>query len=117
MNLVQWAYVLLAAGASGGLLLAVLLSTGMRYPRWFGAAHGALGLVGLVQMGLALYGQGAVHPARASWGFAAVAAALLGGATFFRLIHRDRRPLPLALAHGGLALTGLALLYPTAFGA
>ncbi|MEN9544532.1 MAG: hypothetical protein RLZZ598_1365 [Pseudomonadota bacterium] len=61
--------------------------------------------------------QGAEFPARASWGFAAVAAALLGGTTFFRLIHRDRRPLPLALAHGALALAGLVLLYPIAFGA
>ena len=67
-------------------------------------------------MGLALYGQGAALPARASWGFAAVAAALLGGATFFRFVHRDRRPLPLALAHGTLALAGLVLLYPIAFG-
>lgn len=116
MNLIQWAFVALAAGASGGLLFVVLLTTGKRYPRWFGAGHGLLGLVGLALMGFALYGQGAALPARASWGFAAVAAALLGGATFFRLIHRDRRPLPLAVAHGTLALAGLVLLYPIAFG-
>jgi peptidoglycan/LPS O-acetylase OafA/YrhL len=115
MNLTQWAYLALAAGAGGGLLFAVLLMAGKRYPRWFGAAHGALGLVGLALMGLALYGQGSVQPDRANWGFAAVAAALLGGATLFRLIHRDRRPLPLALVHGTLALAGLVLLYPTAF--
>lgn len=117
MTLIQSAYVALAAAASGGLLFVLLLVTGTRYPRWFGAGHGALGLLGLALMGLALFGQGAEYPARATWGFAVVTAALLGGATFFRLIHRDRRPLPLALAHGGLAAIGLALLYPAAFGA
>ncbi len=116
MSLVQWAFAALAAGASGGVLFVVLLMAGKRYPRWFGAGHGLLGLVGLALMGFALYGQGAVLPTRASWGFAAVAAALLGGATFFRLIHRDRRPLPLAVAHGMLGLAGLVLLYPIAFG-
>lgn len=116
MNLVQWAFLALAAGASGGLLFVVLLTTGTRYPSWFGAGHGVLGLLGLALMGFALYGQGTALPARASWGFAVVTAALLGGATFFRLIHRDRRPLPLALAHGTLALVGLVLLYPIAFG-
>lgn len=116
MNLVQWAFVALAAGASGGLLFVLLLMSGRRYPRWFGAGHGLLGLLGLAMMGFALYGQGAVAPVPASWGFAAVAAALIGGATFFRLIHRDRRPLPLAVAHGALALGGLVLLYPIAFG-
>lgn len=116
MNLVQWAFVVLAAGASGGLLFVMLLMAGKRYPRWFGAGHGVLGLMGLALMGFALFGQGAVLPTRAYWGFAVVAAALLGGATLFRLVHRDRRPLPLAVAHGTLALAGLVLLYPIAFG-
>lgn len=117
MNLTQWAYLALSAGACGGLLFAVLLVTRTRYPRWFGAAHGALGLLGLALMGVALYGQGAALPARAWWGFGAVAAALLGGVTLFRFLFPDRRPLPLALMHGALAITGLVLLFPTAFGA
>jgi hypothetical protein len=115
MNLTQWAFLALAAGASGGLLFAVLLVTRTRYPRWFGAAHGTLGLLGLALMGAALYGHGAALPARAWWGYAVVAAALLGGTTFFRFLFPDRRPLPLALTHGALAIGGLVLLYPAAF--
>jgi peptidoglycan/LPS O-acetylase OafA/YrhL len=114
MNFTQWAFVTLAAGASGGLLFLLML-TQIRYPRWFGPAHGMLGLVGLTLMGLALFGQGAALSERAIWGFATIAAALLGGGTFFRFIYRDRRPLFWVVMHGALALAGLVLLFPIAF--
>lgn len=83
MNFTQWAFVTLAAGASGGLLFLLMLLTQIRYPRWFGPAHGMLGLVGLTLMGLALFGQGAALSERAIWGFATIAAALLGGVLSF----------------------------------
>ena len=115
LTLTQWAFLALSAGACGGLLFAVLLVTKTRYPRWFGAGHGTLGLLGLLLMGVALKGQAAALPSSAWWGFAAVAAALLGGVTLFRFLFPDRRPLPLALLHGALAIGGLVLLYPVAF--
>lgn len=116
MTLVQLSFLLLAAGACGGVLFAVLVAFGVRYPAWFGAGHGLLGLaaVGLLAYAL-LQGPAGAVPARAWWALGVFTAALAGGFTFFKLLFPDRRPLALALLHGALALAGLYLLYPLAF--
>lgn len=118
MNLAQWAYLLLAAGAFGGILFAMLVTAKVRYPRWFGAGHGLLGLTGAALMGVALSRRGGAeaHPSQ-WWAYAAVVAALLGGATLFRVLSPQQRPLLLVAAHGALALVGLWLLFPVVFGA
>jgi hypothetical protein len=118
MNLAQWAFVLLTAGAFGGILFAMLVTVKVRYPRWFGAGHGLLGLTGVAMMGIALLRRGGAdtHPSQ-WWAYAAVVAALLGGATLFRFLSPLQRPLLLVAAHGALALVGLWFLFPTVFGA
>jgi hypothetical protein len=116
MSLVQIAFLMLAAGACGGVLFVVLLARGVRYPAWFGAGHGLLGLAAIGLLGFALQQAASGMPApRAWWALGVLAAALLGGVTFFRLLFPTRRPIWLALMHGGLALLGLFLLYPVAF--
>ena len=118
MNLAQWAFVLLAGGAFGGILFTLLVTAKVRYLRWFGAGHGLLGLTGVTMMGVALSrNSGAVaHPSQ-WWAYAAVVAALLGGATLFRFLSPHQRPLLLVAAHGALALAGLWFLFPVVFGA
>lgn len=117
-SLLQIAFLMLAAGACGGLLFTGLRLLRVPYPRWFGAAHGLLGLAALATLGLAL----ATAPADASltrawWALGVFAAALLGGLTFFRWLRRPNTSLVMALMHGSLALVGLYLLYPVAFAA
>jgi hypothetical protein len=114
MSLIQIAFLMLAAGASGGVLFAVMIALGVRYPSWFGAAHGLLGLAAVALLGYALM-QG-TPPVRAWWAFGVFATGLVGGVTLFRLIFPDRRPLAMAAMHGSLALAGLVLLYPIAYG-
>jgi hypothetical protein len=113
MSLIQIAFLMLAAGACGGVLFTVLIAMGVRYPSWFGAGHGLLGLAALGVLGFALT-QTAL-PVRGWWAFGVFAAGLIGGLTLFRMIFPDRRPIAAALLHGSLALVGLYLLYPVAF--
>lgn len=115
MSLIQWAFVLFVAGACGGVSLAVLVALRIRFPRWFGPAHGLLGLLALVLLFAAnLLGEQQT-PALAWWALGLLAAALSGGLVFFRVLHPGRVPLPLALLHGGLALVGVYVLYRAAF--
>jgi hypothetical protein len=116
MSLIQIAFVMLAAGACGGLLFVVLLARGVRYPAWFGAGHGLLGLAAVGLLGFALnQASNGMPTPQAWWALGVLAAALLGGVSLFRLLFPARRPIALVLMHGGLALLGLFLLYPVAF--
>lgn len=118
MSLFQIAFLMLAAGACGGVLFAVLQGLRIAYPRWFGAGHGLLGLAGVGTLAWAVvHLPGATLASPAVWALGAFAAALLGGVTLFRWLSPQRRPLVLVLMHGGLALLGLYLLYPVAFAA
>jgi hypothetical protein len=116
MSLTQIVFLMLAAGACGGVLFVVLLARGVRYPGWFGAGHGLLGLAAVGLLGFALNRASSGMPTpQAWWALGVLAAALLGGVTFFRFLFPAHRPIWLALMHGGLALLGLFLLYPIAF--
>jgi hypothetical protein len=116
MSLFQIAFLIFAAGAGGGVLFTALLALGVRYPRWMGAGHGTMGLLALAVLGYALSQAPAdAGLSRAWWALGVFALALLGGLTLFRFLFPQRRPLVLALLHGGLALIGLYLLYPVAF--
>jgi hypothetical protein len=116
MSLTQIAFLMLAAGACGGALFIVLLTMRIRYPTWFGAGHGLLGLAAIGLLGFALWQSSTMKTLpQAWWAFGVLAAALLGGVTLFRLLFPERRPIWLALMHGAVALLGLFLLYPIAF--
>ena len=116
MSLFQIAFFAFAAGACGGLLFTVLVAWGVRYPRWMGAGHGGIGLLALGVLVYALLEAPAdASTERAWWALGVFALALLGGLSLFRWLFPQRRPLVLALLHGGLALVGLYLLYPFAF--
>lgn len=107
----------MAVVASGGLLLALLSITNMRYPSWFGLGHGGLALVGLVALGYALYNAGpdASIPQAAFWALGLLAAAFLGGALFFGVLFRHAKPRWAIMAHGGLALAGVVVLFFAAY--
>jgi len=51
MSMLQTAFGLFAAAASGGLLFTTLIALNKRYPRWFGSGHGLLGLTALAGRG------------------------------------------------------------------
>ena len=116
--LIQIAFLMLAAGACGGLLFTGLRLLRVPYPRWLGAAHGLLGLAALATLGLALAQAPSEAPlTQAWWALGVFTAALLGGLMFFRWRRRPNQSLVMALMHGSLALVGLYLLYPAAFAA
>jgi hypothetical protein len=113
VSLIQIAFLMLSAGACGGVLFTILVALGVRYPAWFGAGHGLLGLAALGLLGYALLQTAA--PTRGWWAFGVFTAGLLGGIGLFRMIFHDRRPIAAALLHGSVGLAGLFLLYPVAF--
>ena len=116
LPMIQVAFVLLAAGACGGVFFTALSALRVRYPAWFGLGHGLLGLVAVVLLAVALVlAPPGVAPPRAWWALAVLAGALAGGALLFRVIFPGRHPLWPAFVHGGAALLGLGLLFPVAF--
>ncbi|MEH3118918.1 MAG: hypothetical protein PGN25_15360 [Methylorubrum populi] len=116
MTLEQVAFCLLAGGAVGGMGLALLPRLGLRLPRGFGTVHGLVGLAGLALLFLAnLRMEGGAPPA-AWWALGLMTAALVGGLILFRTLFRGHKPLPLIGLHGALAVAGLWLLNPLAFG-
>lgn len=104
-----------AAGACGGVLFVVLGRLNVRYPRWFGAGHGLLGLAACGVLAQAVLMAPDPLPPEATWSLGVLVAALLGGLTLFRLLSVQRGRLLLAVGHGGLALLGLYLLYGVAY--
>ncbi len=117
MELIQWAFWVLAATAAGGLLFGLLLAMRARYPSWFGLAHGVLGFAGLIMLGYTLYtaGPDTAIPQTAYWALALLGAAFLGGALFFGVVFRQAKPRWVIMTHGGLALAGVAMLYFSAY--
>lgn len=113
MTLLQYAFVLLAAGAAGGVTLALLAVFRVGFPRWFGAAHGLLNLIGLALLLASNLTDGGAVAAGRWWALGILAGALLGGILFFRVIFPNRIRLRAAALHGALALVGLYVLAPT----
>lgn len=114
MSTIQIAFVLFAAIAAGGLLLAGLIAAKAPFPGFFGPAHGIGALVALAVL---LYANitGDATPDRAWWAFGVFAAGLVGGFTLFRVLFRKRAPLWMIAGHGSLGAVGLYLLYGAAF--
>lgn len=115
MNPLQMVFGMFAAGALGGVSLALMGGLGVRYPRWFGAAHGVLGLLACALLAWVLWRAEGAVPVRAAWALAVLVAALGGGFVLFRLLAVRRARRLLALGHGALAGVGLYLLYGAAF--
>lgn len=113
MTLIQIAFLLLAAGACGGLLMTFLVAVRVRYPSLLGSGHGVAGLLGLALLYVA-HLRGAA-PEGAWWGVIVITFAMLGGLVLLRTLFAEKIPLAVALAHGGLAGFGLYLIYPLAF--
>lgn len=116
MTLAQIAFCLLAGGALGGVSLALLPRLHLRPPRGFGTVHGLVGLGGIAVLFFANLGMEDGAPAAAWWALALTTSALIGGLVLFRTLFRGRKPLPLVGLHAGLAVAGLWLLNPLAFG-
>lgn len=114
MNLTQIAFVLLAAIASGGLLMLGMILVKRPIPAFLGPAHGLGGLVGLAVL-FAANLQNDAAPERAWWALGVFLAGFIGGLLFFRVLFKNRTPLLLVAGHGSLAVLGLWLLYPVAF--
>jgi hypothetical protein len=115
MNLTQWSFFLCAAVAAGGLLLATLIALRVRFPTAFGTAHGLFGLAALIVLFIVNLHGGAATPPLTWWGLGALLGAFAGGLILFRTVFPGRAPVPLVALHGGLALTGLYLIYRAAF--
>ncbi|HBO3207955.1 hypothetical protein RBK60_19035 [Pseudomonas aeruginosa] len=79
---------------------------------WIGTWIVGLG-GGVVALGYVLYSAGsdASIPQAAFWALAVLAAAFLGGALLFGVLFRQGKPRWAMVAHGGLALTGLVVLF------
>lgn len=114
MNLTQIAFLLFAAIAGGGLLMAGMIIGKFRIPAFLGPAHGLGGLAATALL-FAANLQGEATPERAWWALGVFAAGLVGGLLFFRVLFKNAAPLFLVAGHGSLAGIGLYLLYPLAF--
>jgi hypothetical protein len=105
------AAVILGLAALGGLTLAgIRLSGAPQPPTWMAIGHGSAAAVGLLILIYGAMTTGLPGLGRVALGVLLVAA--LGGATIFLGYHlRDEAlPIPLVLAHGITAATGLVLL-------
>lgn len=115
MTHLQIAFLLFAAIAAGGVMIAGLVAAKVRFPAFLGMGHG---LGALAALGFLLYvnlSAGAATPPRAWWAFAVFAAGFSGGVLLFRVLFKNNATLPLALMHGSAGAIGLFLLYGAAF--
>lgn len=115
MTLTQIAFAVFAAIASGGLGLAAMVATKVRFPGFMGVAHGLGGLAALAVLFAVNLRGGDATPDLAWWALAAFLGGLVGGLLFFRVIFPSRAPLGLVAMHGSLGALGLYLLYRAAF--
>ena len=111
------AVILFVLAAIGGAVLAAIRLSGQPYPPlWLALGHGAIAASGVAALGYAEATQTLPTLAHVALGMFVLTA--LGGATLLGLFHLQGRPLPipLVLAHGGLASASLITLLIAAFG-
>jgi hypothetical protein len=112
----QWAAVILAMAALGGIVLAAIRLRGSPYPpTWLALGHGAVAATGV---GFLIYAAAtSTVPQLAQIALGVLVLAALGGAALFVGFHLRQRPLPipLVLGHGLAAATGLILLLVAIF--
>ena len=114
MTLVQLTFFALSAGALAGGLLLVLKGLRIRFPRWFGAAHGLWNLSGIVLLFAANLVDGQSVSAARWWALGIFVTALSGGLVLCRALFQGRVPVAAAGLHGLMACFGLYLLAPAA---
>ena len=113
----QWAALILAVAALGGITLATIRLRGTPLPpTWMAVGHGIVAATGLGMLIYVAATTGIPFLAQIALGCFVLAA--LGGATLFLGFHLKGRPLPipLVIGHGLLAITGVILLFVAVFG-
>jgi hypothetical protein len=114
MNLTQIAFIFLTAIALGGIGMATMILFKVKFPAFFGPAHGLGGLAAVATL-FAANLTAAATPERAWWALIVFSAGLVGGLLIFRVLFKNSAPLFLIAGHGSIAWLGLWLLYPVAF--
>ncbi|MES2682033.1 MAG: hypothetical protein V4650_00800 [Pseudomonadota bacterium] len=115
MTLLQIAFLLFAAVAAGGLLMALMLAMKARIPALIATGHGLAGLASVALLFVANLRGGETTPALAWWALGVFTGGLIGGLLLFRVLFKDRATLGLAAVHGSVGGLGLYLLYQAAF--
>jgi hypothetical protein len=114
--MLQFAVLVFAIGALGGVVLATSVLRGRLAPWALSLLHAALGAAGLVLTALVVLGGGADVPPRTGLALLLLAVAALGG--FFLASYHLRKqpgPRPVVLIHAAVAVVGFVLLAGGAF--
>lgn len=115
MTPTQWALLLFAAVAAGGLLMAGLIAAKGRIPALLSNGHGLAGLAALIFLfSVNLHGRDSTTAA-SWWALGVFLSGFVGGLLLFRVIFKGRATLPLVAMHASLGVAGLYLLYRAAF--
>lgn len=109
MDIIWIALAVLAVAAAGGLTLAVAFVRRRPYPVSVGYLHGAIAAIGVILLGIAVFGRAQGMPVNSA--LLLFCLALVGG--LFNLLFRLQRAPPpgfMIILHGAVALAGLAVL-------
>lgn len=114
--MLQWAVIIFAVGALGGLVLATSVLRGKLAPWALSLLHAALGATGLVLTAIVVFGARDSVPQHAGLALLLLAIAALGG-FFLASFHLRQRPgpKPVVLIHASVAVIGFLLLAGGAF--
>jgi hypothetical protein len=114
--MLQWAVIVFAIGALGGVVLATSVLRGKLAPWALSVLHALLGATGLVLTAIVVFGLSGTVAPHAGMALALLVIAALGG-FFLASFHVRNRPGPKAvvLIHAGVAVTGFVLLAGGAF--
>ena len=114
--MLQWAVIVFAIGALGGLVLATSVLRGKLAPWSLSVLHALLGATGLVLTAIVVFGLSGTVAPHAGMALVLLVIAALGG-FFLASFHVRNRPGPKAvvLIHAGVAVIGFALLAGGAF--
>lgn len=114
--MLQWAVIVFAIGALGGVVLATSVLRGKLAPWSLSVLHALLGATGLVLTAIVVFGLSGTVAPHAGIALVLLVIAALGG-FFLASFHVRNRPGPKAvvLIHAGVAVTGFVLLAGGAF--
>ncbi|USA44696.1 hypothetical protein NCG89_08000 [Spongiibacter taiwanensis] len=117
MTVYSFVFIYFSCISAAGVALAILRSAKLRLPGWLGTAHGMVGLagVGIFFVLNLLQSESDGLDGRVWWSLVAFTVGLFGGLIFFRVLFRRKFSVLAAIAHGAVAVLGLALLFPVAF--
>jgi hypothetical protein len=114
--MLQWAVIVFAIGALGGVVLATSVLRGKLAPWALSVLHALLGATGLVLTAIVVFGLSGTVAPHAGIALVLLVIAALGG-FFLASFHVRNRPGPKAvvLIHAGVAVIGFVLLAGGAF--